>query len=543
MAKNEDKEFQFDNVMDMDTDQLTSYETIGEPILNDILNGYNSTLMAYGQTGSGKTFTVFGSRNSIDTIGKTGPLVEEMGVVPRIIENLFDFIQQNPKNAQFRITTSFLQIYMEQITDLLAPMPFGETRGTVSSRGGTGSKSLTIKEDPKTGIFVHGLTLKKIRSKEELLNIIKRGARFRSTNATTMNKNSSRSHAILQVFVEQRWVESGEALNGDLLGDSDGKPTKKRSHRKALMTIVDLAGSERVSKSGSEGTRLAEAKAINKAISALGNCIVALSKKRNGRNAYVPFRDSKLTRILTESLSGNSKTIICACISPSVIHFDESLSTLLFAAKSMSVRIFAIKNENVEYKIQKPKNERKNNFDKDTDGMRETRDMSEKYIRMKEENEELKTRVDELENRYQRHSTADPMPDKNGQYMVRSRSPAPSYSDRNDLMGRKVNSMIRREDGPIFNNASGTIATSQYYDNYASPATKSAMSDRSWIDRNEVVQNASNEQAQLTIEKLTKVVQHLQNEYARNLLVIEELMQENRQLSQRADSSYYRDFN
>lgn len=356
MAKNEDKEFQFDDVLDMETEQTMAYDTIGEPILTNILNGYNSTLMAYGQTGSGKTFTVFGSRNSIDTIGKTGPLLSETGVVPRIIENLFEYIQQNPKDAKFRITTSFLQIYMEQITDLLAPMPFGENRGTISSRGGTGSKSLTIKEDPKTGIFVHGLTLKKILNKEELLNIIKRGARFRSTNSTTMNKNSSRSHAILQIFVEQRWVETGEAINGDLAGDSDGKPTKKRSHRKALMTIVDLAGSERVSKSGSEGTRLAEAKAINKAISALGNCIVALSKKKSGRNNYVPFRDSKLTRILTESLSGNSKTIICACVSPSIIHFDESLSTLLFAAKSMSVRIFAIKNENVEYKIQKPRN-------------------------------------------------------------------------------------------------------------------------------------------------------------------------------------------
>lgn len=256
----------------------------------------------------------------------------------------------------------------------------------------------------------------------------------------------------------------------------------------------------------------------------------------------MPFRDSKLTRILTESLSGNSKTIVCACVSPSMLHFDESLSTLQFAAKAMSVRIFAKRNENVEYKIQKPKKVRKNNFTREED-RKEVRDMSEKYIRMKEENEELKSRVDELENKYKRHSTADPMPDKNGQYMVRSRSPAPSYSDRSDLVGRKVNSMIRKEEGPIFNNASGTIATSQYNDNYASPATKSAVSDRSWIDRNEVFQNASNEQAQVTIEKLTKVIQHLQNEYARNLLVIDELMDENRRLNQKSDSSYYRDFN
>jgi kinesin family protein 5 len=310
MANNEDKEFQFDSILDMNADQLSTYETFGEPILTDILNGYNSTLIAYGQTGSGKTFTVFGSRYSIDTIGKSGPMLDDTGIVPRIVENLFDYIRMNPKNAQFRITTSFLQVYMEQITDLLSPVPF-DNRGSISSRAGAGNKSLTIREDPKTGIFVHGLTLKKIRSKEELLNIIKRGARFRSTNSTTMNKTSSRSHAILQVFVEQRWVESADAMNDDLKQESGVRPTKKRRHRKALMTIVDLAGSERVSKSGSEGTRLAEAKTINKAISALGNCIVALSKnKTSNRSGYVPFRDSKLTRILTESLSGNSKTII-----------------------------------------------------------------------------------------------------------------------------------------------------------------------------------------------------------------------------------------
>ena len=160
MTNNEDKEYQFDHILDLNADQFHTYDRIGEPILSDILNGYNSTLMAYGQTGSGKTYTVFGSRNSIDAIGKSGPLLHETGVVPRIIDNLFDFIQQNPKNAQFRITTSFLQIYMEQLTDLLAPMPFGENRPSISSRGGTPSKSLIIKEDPKTGIFVHGLTLK-----------------------------------------------------------------------------------------------------------------------------------------------------------------------------------------------------------------------------------------------------------------------------------------------------------------------------------------------------------------------------------------------
>lgn len=124
---------------------------------------------------------------------------------------------------------------------------------------------------------------------------------------------------------------------------------KKRHHRKALLTIVDLAGSERLSKTGSEKLRLEEAKNINKSISALGNCIQALASE--GGAAHVPFRDSKLTRLLTDSLGGNSKTTICACVSPSLLHYDESYSTLLFANRAMAVRTFVSLNENVEYKL------------------------------------------------------------------------------------------------------------------------------------------------------------------------------------------------
>ena len=511
----------------MHTDQLTSYDTLGEPILADILNGYNSTLIAYGQTGSGKTYTVFGSRHSIDTIGKSGPMLDDTGVVPRLVDNLFEHIRINPNNAQFRITTSFMQIYMEQITDLLAPVPFDNRGG--NTRPSSANKNLVIREDPKTGVFVHGLTLKKIRSKEELLNIIKRGARFRSTNSTTMNKTSSRSHAILQVFVEQRWVES--ASGNEDLSQTGVKPTKKRKHRKALMTIVDLAGSERVSKSGSEGVRLAEAKTINKTISALGNCIVALSKKKTGRPIHVPFKDNKLTRILAESLSGNSRTIICACISPSVIHFDESMSTLLFAARAMNVRIFATRQETVEYRIQKFKNH------------------DNAYGKIKEENEELKSKIDELENKYKRHSTADPTLDTrphdshSDRHMIRSQSPVPNFPERYNLFTRKYSRDDNREDAKMLNIGSGSITATNYEQFYASPATKSAVSDRSWIDRNEVNQNATNEQATLLVEKLTKVIGHLQNELAKNTMIIDQLMEENRRLSSKNDSSYVRDFN
>jgi kinesin family protein 5 len=158
-----------------------------------------------------------------------------------------------------------------------------------------------------------------------------------------MNKNSSRSHAILQIFVEQRWVEK------DPQGTKASNEVKKYFYRKALCTVVDLAGSERLSKTGSEGMRLQEAKTINKSIAALSNCISALSSKQG--LSYVPFRDSKLTRLLTESLGGNCKTTICACISPSMAQYDESYSTLLFATRAMSVRTIANLNQKVEYKF------------------------------------------------------------------------------------------------------------------------------------------------------------------------------------------------
>jgi kinesin family protein 5 len=191
--------------------------------------------------------------------------------------------RENPNKAQFRVTISFLEIYMEQITDLLSTTPSTPTSARTSSHSPirpqsssagnlshSASTSLPIREDPKIGIFVEGLTQVHVNSMEQLLKYVELGIRKRNQNSTGMNKNSSRSHAILQIFVEQRWVEK----------ETQPKtPTelKKYVYRKALCTVVDLAGSERLSKTGSEGMRLQEAKTINKSIAALSNCISALS--------------------------------------------------------------------------------------------------------------------------------------------------------------------------------------------------------------------------------------------------------------------------
>lgn len=199
----------------------------------------------------------------------------------------------------------------------------------------------------------------------------------------------------------------------------------------------------------------------------------------------------------------------------------------------MNVRIFAVKNENVEYKIQKA--------DKSNNGHDQNRE--EEYNKIREENEELKSKVDQLQNTFKRHSTADPSLDTRGdsisdRHMIRSRSPVPGYPEKYDLMSRKYSREERRDDAHMINNGSGSVAATNYYQEYASPLTKSAVSERSWIDKNEVNQNASNEQAQLIIEKLTKVINHLQNELCKNTLVIEQLIDENRRFHAKADSSY-----
>jgi len=217
--------------------------------------------------------------------------------------------------------------------------------------------NLQIREDPKTGIFVHGLKQIVVRDIGQLMHIVKLGARRRTTNSTNMNSSSSRSHAVLQILIEQRWQEQALATHhptNSQQSQNSADPRhraiqKTRHFRKALLTVVDLAGSERLSKTGSEGVRLMEAKNINKSIAALSNCISALASEKNLH--HVPFRDSKLTRLLTHSLGGNCKTTIIACIGPSLLHYEESHSTLLFAARAMSVRNYVELNEKIQVRV------------------------------------------------------------------------------------------------------------------------------------------------------------------------------------------------
>lgn len=237
--------------------------------------------------------------------------------------------------------------------------------------------NLNVREDPKLGIFVENLTTVVVQEPQDIIQLIKEGAQNRAVSSTNMNKVSSRSHVILNITLEQRPygkdenkysdngstrdpadIQSAERQNNDsarggessrssrsIAANSDKDP--HHSVRRGTLTIVDLAGSERVSKSGSEGQRLEEAKKINKSLSALGNCVAALTSERA---THVPFRDSKLTRLLTDSLGGNSKTCLVATIGPAVWNYDESYSTLLFATRAMAVTNHAVINEVVDFK-------------------------------------------------------------------------------------------------------------------------------------------------------------------------------------------------
>lgn len=261
------------------------------PTVDDILNGYNGTVFAYGQTGAGKSYTMMGS--SIDD-------EEGRGVIPRIVEQIFASIMSSPSTIEYTVRVSYMEIYMERIRDLMAPQ----------------NDNLPVHEEKNRGVYVKGLLEIYVSSVQEVFEVMRRGGNARAVAATNMNQESSRSHSIFVITVTQKNVETGSAKSGQLF-------------------LVDLAGSEKVGKTGASGQTLEEAKKINKSLSALGMVINALT---DGKSSHVPYRDSKLTRILQESLGGNSRTTLIINCSPSSYNDAETLSTLRFGMRAKSIK-------------------------------------------------------------------------------------------------------------------------------------------------------------------------------------------------------------
>uniref|UniRef100_G3NTP1 Kinesin-like protein n=1 Tax=Gasterosteus aculeatus aculeatus TaxID=481459 RepID=G3NTP1_GASAC len=284
------KSYVFDQVFPTNTSQIQVYNTCAKQIVKDVLGGYNGTIFAYGQTSSGKTHTMEG--NLHDPQG--------MGIIPRIAEDIFEHIFAMDENLEFHIKVSYFEIYMDKIRDLLDVT----------------KTNLSVHEDKYRVPYVKGCTERFVTSPEEVMDVIDEGKANRHVAVTNMNEHSSRSHSIFLINIKQENVETELKLCGKLY-------------------LVDLAGSEKVSKTGAEGAVLDEAKNINKSLSALGNVISALAE---GTKSHVPYRDSKMTRILQDSLGGNCRTTMFICCSPSSYNDAETKSTLMFGQRAKTIR-------------------------------------------------------------------------------------------------------------------------------------------------------------------------------------------------------------
>ncbi|XP_076450094.1 kinesin-like protein KIF3B [Babylonia areolata] len=293
-AQNEPpKSFTFDCVYDWNSKQQDVYDETVHDLVECVLQGFNGTIFAYGQTGTGKTFTMQGVRSDPDL----------MGLIPRSFDHVFNHISRS-ENQQYLVRASYLEIYQEEIRDLLSKDQ---------------SKHLELKERPDTGVYVKDLSSFVTKSVKEIEDIMNTGFENRSVGATNMNEHSSRSHAIFIITIE--CCEEG----------ADGE-----NHiRVGKLNMVDLAGSERQSKTGATGDRLKEATKINLSLSALSNVISALV---DSKTTHIPYRDSKLTRLLQDSLGGNSKTTMVANIGPADYNFDETITTLRYANRAKSIK-------------------------------------------------------------------------------------------------------------------------------------------------------------------------------------------------------------
>ncbi|XP_049824252.1 kinesin heavy chain isoform X2 [Aethina tumida] len=291
------KVYLFDKVFKPNATQEKVYNEAAKSIVSDVLAGYNGTIFAYGQTSSGKTHTMEG------VIGDP----HKQGIIPRIVNDIFNHIYAMEENLEFHIKVSYFEIYMDKIRDLLD----------------VSKVNLSVHEDKNRVPYVKGATERFVSSPEEVFESIEEGKSNRHIAVTNMNEHSSRSHSVFLINVKQENLENQKKLSGKLY-------------------LVDLAGSEKVSKTGAEGTVLDEAKNINKSLSALGNVISALA---DGNKTHIPYRDSKLTRILQESLGGNARTTIVICCSPASFNEAETKSTLEFGKRAKTVKNVVCVNE------------------------------------------------------------------------------------------------------------------------------------------------------------------------------------------------------
>lgn len=297
--KVKDQVFAFDRIFDENVTQNDVYEGTTRSLIDSVLDGYNATVFAYGATGCGKTHTITGTS-------------QHPGIIFLTMQELFEKIQDQSQEKTTEITLSYLEIYNETIRDLLVP--------------GGSKQGLMLREDSNQAVSVAGLTSHRPKDVQEVMDMIIQGNEYRTVSPTEANATSSRSHAVLQINVAQK--DRNAAVN--------------EPHTMATLSIIDLAGSERASATKNRGERLTEGANINKSLLALGSCINALCDMRK-RN-HIPYRNSKLTRLLKFSLGGNCKTVMIVCVSPSSVHYDETQNTLRYANRAKNIQTKVTRN-------------------------------------------------------------------------------------------------------------------------------------------------------------------------------------------------------
>ncbi|PIK42924.1 putative kinesin-like protein KIF27 [Apostichopus japonicus] len=306
-----DRTFTFDQVLSGKVAQDNVYKTCVDALVCSFFEGYNATVFAYGQTGSGKTFTIGG--HNLTSLAE-----ENYGILPRAISHVFQKMQEHP-SREFSLRASYIEIYKEELRDLLD--------------WETSSKDLTIREDEKGNTVVIGATEVLCQNVDEVLNCLEVGSAHRHTGATNMNEHSSRSHSIFSMALdEDESQEEEEDDEDDSLDEDSGMQVLS-----AKFHFVDLAGSERAHKTGNAGERFKESVYINSGLLSLGNVISALGDPKR-KATHIPYRDSKITRMLKDSLGGNAKTCMITCISPSSVNFDETLNSLKYSNRARNIR-------------------------------------------------------------------------------------------------------------------------------------------------------------------------------------------------------------
>jgi len=334
------RDFGVDWAFGPEDDQSVVYNQLAGPIVHDALNGKHGALFAYGQTGTGKTYTM----GILDRVTHSSN-----GIVPRALSHVFGHAAQHTEK-EWTITASFVQIYLENVQDLMAPTnQISEDRPTpaTSTTSNVDPLRLHIREDPQHGFFMEGVTKYHLSSFGDAVEFVNYGLENRAMAPTLMNTTSSRSHTILTLEIHQRPRHkevSGEDDNdNDDVHGGDGKTMFSK------LLLIDLAGSERVRRTTSKGRRLEEAKSINVSLSALGNVVAALADPQQ-RLTHVPYRDSKLTKLTADVLAGNANAALIATVGPAVPNISETLSTMLFASRCMDVELHNVEqNEIVDY--------------------------------------------------------------------------------------------------------------------------------------------------------------------------------------------------